>query len=75
MSSSWSGSLTWIRRLGIKFDVLELSWGLLPGSGKNTSLPNWVVMSPLSGGPANGIGAWVWAACSPITGKATPDAT
>src|SRR4051812_21129210 len=39
MSSRWSGSLTWIRRLGIKFGVLELSWGLLPVSGKKVVEP------------------------------------
>src|SRR3954462_937456 len=75
MSSNWNGSLTWIRRLGIKFGVPALSWGLLPVSGKTTSLPNWVVMRPPSGGPANAIATWDWAACLPITGKATPDAT
>jgi hypothetical protein len=75
MSSSWNGSLTGIRRLGIKFGVLELSWVLLPVSGKKSLLPNWAVMSPPSGGPANGIETWGWAACLPITGMATPDAT
>jgi hypothetical protein len=64
-----------MRRLGIKFGVLGLSWGSLLVNGKKTLLPNSAVMSPPSGEPANVIGTWGWEACSPITGQATPDAS